>query len=117
MVHGCPPNPLAFVQPWPARRPTMVKMAWPPIQVWMPNQPQATSARSSAARLARAARRSPGEDREGDAVLGARVAVQQHRDEHQEVGDGDGQEGLQPAHAQHDQPGGQHAEASLPNWV
>jgi len=25
--------------------------AWPPIQAWMPNQPQATSARKSAGRL------------------------------------------------------------------
>ncbi len=27
-------------------------MAWPPIQVWMPNHPQATSARSTAGMLA-----------------------------------------------------------------
>ena len=26
----------------------MVWIAWPPIQVWMPNQPQATSPRRSA---------------------------------------------------------------------
>ena len=50
-----------------------VCIASPPIQVWMPNQPQATSARSSAGTFApivpnaRAA-----EDRERDAVLRAR---------------------------------------------
>ena len=31
---------------------SMALMAWPPIQVWMPNQPQATSARSIAGTLA-----------------------------------------------------------------
>ncbi len=29
-----------------------MKIAWPPIHVWMPNQPQAISARRIAARLA-----------------------------------------------------------------
>ena len=52
IVHGWPPNPLAFVQLLPASLPMITKIAWPPIQVWMPNQPQATNARSSAARLA-----------------------------------------------------------------
>ena len=38
--------------PLPRTAPISMKMASPPIQVWMPNQPQATPARMSAGRLA-----------------------------------------------------------------
>src|SRR5205807_10452629 len=39
IVHGCPPKPPAFDQPLPASLPMITKIAWPPTQVWMPNQP------------------------------------------------------------------------------
>lgn len=51
-VHGWPYTAEAFSHPSPASLPTITKIAWPPIQVWMPNQPQAMNARSSAARFA-----------------------------------------------------------------
>ena len=38
--------------PLPRRAPTRAKIAPPPIQVWIPNQPQATPARMRAGRLA-----------------------------------------------------------------
>ena len=51
-------------------------MPAPPIQVWMPNQPQATAARSSAGRFApRTPNEARREDREGDAVLGPACPV------------------------------------------
>lgn len=50
-VHGWPPISDAFAQP-PKIFPSRVKMPTPPIQVWMPNQAQATAARISAGRLA-----------------------------------------------------------------
>ena len=55
LIHSagvCPPigPPSAVAQPGNSvRRRTCT--AWPPIHVWMPNQPQATSARSKAGRL------------------------------------------------------------------
>src|SRR5579875_369724 len=52
IVHGYPPKTAAVAQPGPASLPTMTKIAWPPIQVWMPNHPQAMNARAIAARLA-----------------------------------------------------------------
>ena len=41
-----------------------------------------------------------GEDREGDAVLRSRVPGEQHRDQHDEVGQGDGEDRLLPVHAE-----------------
>ena len=43
------------------------------------------------------------EDRKGNAVLGAGVRVEQHRDEHDQVAEQDGADGLPPAHAAGDQ--------------
>jgi hypothetical protein len=62
----------------------------------MPNQAQATAARIIA-----------GEHREGDAVLGTGVAGQQHRQQHDDVGQGDGEHRLLPVHAERDEPGGE----------
>ncbi len=50
-VHGWPPTSDASAQP-PNSLPSSTKMPWPPIQVWMPNQAQATPARIIAGRLA-----------------------------------------------------------------
>ena len=48
LSHG--PAPM---RPHPGRSTLMSAwIAWPPIQVWIPNQPQATSARSTAGTLA-----------------------------------------------------------------
>ncbi len=53
---------------------SMVWIAWPPIQVWMPNQPQATRPRSRAGTLAPAgAEGGAREHRKGDAVARAGV--------------------------------------------
>ena len=59
IVHGCAsPKPIWIVaalvhhESGPSIVPTSTKIAVPPIQVWMPNQPQATPARSSAGRFA-----------------------------------------------------------------
>ena len=43
---------VAAVQAWPNSRPARKKTASPPIQVWMPNQAQATAARIRAGRFA-----------------------------------------------------------------
>src|SRR6202171_6431056 len=58
-VQGCPPNAAELVQELPndlsiplRAAPVNVYRAPPPIQVWMPNQPQATPARSRAATVA-----------------------------------------------------------------
>ncbi len=52
IVHGSPPISPAPIQLSPNSLPRMMKVAWPPIQVWMPNQPHATSPRRIAARFA-----------------------------------------------------------------
>ena len=59
-VHGYPPNSVAVRQDSPNSLPARRKIPSPPIQVWMPNQAQATAARMSAGRLAP---RSPNEAR------------------------------------------------------
>ena len=52
----------------------MVWIAWPPIQVWMPNQPQATSAAQERRHVrARGAEGGARQHREGDAVARAGV--------------------------------------------
>jgi hypothetical protein len=58
-VQGCgPPKPIWIVDAFvhhesdPKRAPMTVKIAVPPIHVWMPNQPQATPARMRAGRFA-----------------------------------------------------------------
>ena len=57
--------------------------ARPPIHVWMPNQPHATSARSIAGTFAPLhAEAGAAQHRERDAVLRAGVRVQDHRHEH-----------------------------------
>ena len=48
------------------------------------------------------------EHRKRNAVLRAGVRVQQHRDQHDQVAEQDGDDGLPPAHAARDQPRGQH---------
>ena len=72
----------------------------------MPNQPQATSARSTAGMLAP---RTPNEARtktgKRNAVLGAGVRVQHHRHEDDQVAEQDGADRLPPAHAAGDQAG------------
>src|SRR3974390_675998 len=59
IVHGCEDRPkksiegwAAFVHELPMMAPMSTKIALPPIQVWIPNQPQATPARTRAGRLA-----------------------------------------------------------------
>ena len=93
---------------------TICAMAWPPIQDWMPNQPQATMARSIAGMLAP---RGPKEARtktgKRDAVLRAGVRVQQHGDQHDEVAEQDREDGLLPVHAAGDQRGGEHVGGDL----
>ena len=88
--------------------PTTANSAVPPIQVWMPNQPQATKARISAGRLApyvpNDARAMTGY---GMPVLGARVADRQHRDQDEDVGQEDREQRLVPGHPERDQAGGQ----------
>ena len=63
-----------------------VLMASPPIQVWMPNHPQATSARSTAATFAPStpndARASTGN---GIPYFAPGMRVQQHRNQHDHV--------------------------------
>ncbi len=84
-------------------------MAQPPIQVWMPNQPQATRARSSAGTLApRMPNGGPAVDGERDAVLRAGVGVEDHRDQDDDVAEEDGQHRLPPVHALVDQRRGEH---------
>ena len=51
----------------------------------MPNHPHATRARNTAGTFAPARRRRSSENREGNAVLGARVSVQEHRNQHEHV--------------------------------
>ena len=48
-----------------------------------------------------------GEDRERDAVLRSRVPGEQHRQQHDHVGQGDGEDRLLPVHAEGDQAGGE----------
>ncbi len=48
------------------------------------------------------------EDRKGNAVLGAGMGVEQHGDEHDQVAEQDGADGLPPVHAAGDQAAGQH---------
>ncbi len=50
--HGLPAIRLAFSHPPPVSFEPSAKMPLPPIQVWMPNQPQATAARIIAGMLA-----------------------------------------------------------------
>src|SRR5579885_3281811 len=51
-VQGMPASGAAFNQALPKSAPARVYTAWPPIQLWMPNQPQAMKARSRAGTLA-----------------------------------------------------------------
>ena len=75
----------------------------------MPNHPQATSARISAGTLEpKRAVRGAGEHRERNAVLRARVRVQEDRDEHDRVAEQDREERLRPVHAGRHQPRRQH---------
>src|SRR5262249_33667681 len=48
------------------------------------------------------------EDGEWDAVLRARVRVEDHWDKHDDVAEQDGEDGLLPVHAAGDQAGGEH---------
>src|ERR1017187_3956010 len=52
--------------------------------------------------------RGPHQHRKRDAVLGARVRVEQHGDQHNQVAEQDRADGLPPAHAARDQPRRQH---------
>ena len=47
-------------------------------------------------------------DGKGDAVFGSGVGVEDHRDEHDEVAEKDGGDGLEPAHAAGDEAAGEH---------
>src|SRR5579884_32124 len=51
-VQGMPASGAALSQALPNSAPARVYTAWPPIQLWMPNQPQAMKARSRAGTLA-----------------------------------------------------------------
>jgi hypothetical protein len=51
-VHGSPAVEPALLHQEPKALPPSAKIAPPPIQVWMPNQTQATIARMTAGRLA-----------------------------------------------------------------
>ena len=74
----------------------------------MPNQPHAMKARSRADEVGAADPvERAGEDRERDAVLRPRVAVQQHRDQDEQVAQRDREERLHPVHAELDEPGGE----------
>ena len=48
------------------------------------------------------------EDRKGNAVFGARMCVEQHGDEHDQVAEEDGADGLPPAHTSGDQAAREH---------
>ena len=92
----------------------MAAMARPPIQHWMPNHPQATMARRMRGNVgADGAERGSDEDREGDAVLGAGVGVQQHGDEDDEVAEQHGGDGLEGGHAAGDEARGEHVGGDL----
>ena len=81
----------------------------PPIQVWMPNQPQATSARSSAGTLApRMPNDGPAVHGKRNAVLRARVGIEHHRHEHDHIAEKDGEHRLPPVHALVDHARGEH---------
>ena len=85
-----------------------VSSASPPIQVWMPNQPHATSARRIAGTLAPLhAEAGAAQHRERDAVFRAGVGVEDHRHQHDDVAEQDGQHRLPPGHALLHQPGGE----------
>ncbi len=53
------------------------------------------------------------EDRERNTVLRSRVRVEQHRNEHDEVTEEDGEDGLLPIHAPGDERSGQHVGRDL----
>ncbi len=75
----------------------------------MPNHPQATSARINAGRFEPdGAVGGAREDREGDAVLRARVRVEEDGDEDDGVAQQDRDDGLPPAHPHRHEAGGQH---------
>lgn len=52
--------------------------------------------------------RGPGEDREGDAVFRAGMRVEHHGNQHNQVAEENGQDGLPPVHPAGNQAGGQH---------
>src|SRR5271165_6999804 len=78
---------------------SMASMALPPIHDWMPNHPQATTARSSAARCAAHAKRRAQKHGKRNAVFRARVRVQQQGNQHDQVAEQHRADGLLPIHA------------------
>ena len=96
------------------RTPSIAAMACPPSHDWMPNHPQATSARRSAGMFApTGAERCAHEDREWNAVLCAGMRVEQHRDEHDQIAEKDGEDRLLPVHASGDERRRQHVGRDL----
>ena len=94
-IHTCAGTP---AQPGHAAS-SSVSSARPPIQVWMPNQPHATSARRIGRHVGAAhAEAGAAEHRERHAVFGARVGVEDHRDQDDDVAEQDGEHGLPPRH-------------------
>ena len=82
---------------------TIALIASPPIQVLIPNQPHATSARRTAGTFAPSdAKRRARKYGEGNSVLGAGVRVEQHRHEDQHVSQEHGEDGLLPVHSARD---------------
>ena len=54
------------------------------------------------------AERGPGKNRKGDAILRAGVAVEEHRNQHNQVAEGDRADRLPPVHPAGDQAAGEH---------
>jgi hypothetical protein len=88
--------------------PISVLMASPPIQVWMPNHPQATSARRTAATLRPALRTTRAPAPGTECRSAPRMRVQQHRRQHDRVAEKDRGHRLLPVHSSLNQAGGQH---------
>ncbi len=84
--------------------------------LWMPNQPQATIARSIAGMFAPTGPKLRAhKHRERNTILRAGVRVQQHRDQHDQVAQQDGADRLLPVHAAGDQAAPPACTSSLPS--